>query len=288
MRLVLDLDPDRAPPAPRAAATVLVVREREALEIYCVVRHPKSGFLGGVLAFPGGKVDPADEDPLWAARTTPLDARIALFAAPAASHRALAVAACREALEEAAIVPLVGDALDGHGAVALRDAAAATSFAAALSARGLVLDVARLAPFARWVTPTAESRRFDAVFFLLPAPRGQDGAHDGHETTSGFWGAPADLLARWEKGELQIAPPTVRCLELLSTCDTVAAARALADAQSLLPIQPTFVADAGGGGAFLALPGDPAHEERARRVAGPTRFVLREGRFVSADPEPSC
>ena len=75
------------------------------------------------------------------------------------------------------------------------------------------------------------------------------------------------------------------------------AARALAAAQSLLPICPELVAVPMGGprapqtprGAdadapFLALPGDPAHSLAGRRVAGPTRFVLRDARFVSEDP----
>jgi hypothetical protein len=35
---------------------------------------------------------------------------------------------------------------------------------------------------------------------------------------------------------------------------------------------------------MLALPGDPEHELSERRVEGPTRFVLRDGRFVSEDP----
>ena len=156
---VLDLDPGRPPPTPRAAATVLVVRAGEStgfIEIYCVVRHAKSGFLGGAVAFPGGKVDEADGDEVWAARSNALDPRVAELTDPPAPHRALAVAALREALEEAAIVPVVGDALDGADAVALRAEAAASSLGAALEARGLVLDVARLAPFARWVTPTAE------------------------------------------------------------------------------------------------------------------------------------
>lgn len=279
---VLDFDPERSPPAPRAAATVLVVRERAKLEIYCVVRHSKSGFLGGVVAFPGGKVDPADGDDAWSRVTTALDPRGEAFDEPPAPLRALAIAAAREALEEAAIVPVVGDALDGETALALRAEAEATSLRAALEARGLVLDLGRLAPFARWVTPTAESRRFDAVFFLLRAPRGQEGSHDTHETEGGFWGAPTDILARWERGELMLAPPTVRCLELLSPCATVAEAHAVAARQSLLPIEPVFVADDGG---FLALPGDRAHPVKERRVDGPTRFVLCDGRFVGRDPE---
>lgn len=280
---MLDFDPDRPPPPPRPAATVLVVRDRAGcLEIYCVVRHPKSGFLGGVLAFPGGKVDPSDGDEAWGERISTPHPRAFAFTDPAAPHRALAIAACREALEEAAIVPVVGDALDGAGAESLRASAAASSLRAALEEKGLVLDLARLEPFARWVTPTAESRRFDAVFFLLAAPAGQDGSHDRHETTGGFWGTPRDVLARWEKGELMIAPPTVRCLELLSSCPDVRAAVALAAQQSLLPVQPTLVPDDQGG--FLALPGDPAHDVKEKRVAGPSRFVLRDGRFVSADP----
>ena len=32
----------------------------------------------------------------------------------------------------------------------------------------------------------------------------------------------------------------------------------------------------------LALPGDPAHDVAEARVAGSTRFVLRDGRLVSA------
>jgi hypothetical protein len=74
----------------------------------------------------------------------------------------------------------------------------------------------------------------------------------------------------------------VRCLELLSSCANVAAAVALAEQQSLLPVQPALVPDDQGG--FLALPGDPAHDVKEKRVAGPSRFVLRDGRFVSADP----
>jgi hypothetical protein len=65
-----------------------------------------------------------------------------------------------------------------------------------------------------------------------------------------------------------------------------------------LPVCPQFVAadapvtmgpqaapNPGAQGApFLALPGDPAHAVPERRVSGPTRFVLRDGRFVSEDP----
>ena len=54
----------------------------------------------------------------------------------------------------------------------------------------------------------------------------------------------------------------------------------LASEQSCLPICPAFLADSEG--PVLALPGDPAHDIPESRVGGSSRFVLRDGRFVSA------
>ncbi len=134
---------------------------------------------------------------------------------------------------------------------------------------------------ARWITPAAESRRYDTRFYILPLPDQQQGSHDRHETTDSFWATPAEVLGRWEAGEFFLAPPTTRTLQILSPAADIASAMAIARAQSLAPVCPFFAMD--GGQAVLALPGDPLHPEPGEGSAdlsAPTRFVLVDGRFV--------
>ncbi|RYE89987.1 MAG: hypothetical protein EOO75_10885, partial [Myxococcales bacterium] len=111
---MLSFDPQRPVVVPRAAATVMVLRPGpDGAEVLCILRHPRSTFLGGMLAFPGGRVDAEDGQVV---ADEPLAARAGELAG-AASARELAVAACRELLEEVSIVPVAG--VDHAGAVAL-------------------------------------------------------------------------------------------------------------------------------------------------------------------------
>ena len=286
MRLDLgrNLAPGQPPAAARPAATVLVLRPAaEGVDVFCIERSPKSTFLGGVIAFPGGQLDLGDSDEVWGELAN---------AAPGfpegdpplpAAARTIAVAACRETLEEAALAPVIGGPLDHAAALAVQaELASGVALADALRRRRLGLDLAALRPFARWITPEAEPRRYDAFFFLLRLPEGQEGASDLGETTHGFWASPTEVLARFSDGRLFLAPPTLRCLELLARCASLEAAFALAERQTLLPICPFFLHDAQP--PTLVLPGDPAHPIAERRVDGPRRFVLRNERFVSEEP----
>lgn len=278
---------------PVPAATVLVLRSAPdgggGVEVFCVRRHSNVAFLGGAVVFPGGKLDAADRE-LSGPFVRDVDPR-ALFAADADPREAtaLAIAACREALEEAAIIPAVdgtGRHLDAATALAMRtELESGVALARVLENRSARLDLGALVPFARWVTPEAERRRFDARFFLLPLPEGQVGVHDDKETTQGFWDTPKGVLARFMAGEVQLAPPTTRSLELLREVRSFDDAVSVAAQQSLLPVCPHFVP---GDPPVLALPGDPAHPLPDARLTGPSRFVLREGKFVSEDaPEPA-
>lgn len=283
---MLDLKLDREGVPPKDAATLILVREAPSssgggIEIFCVERNKRSGFLGGAIVFPGGKVDAGDSAPEWETVTTaPRDPAL----------RAHAVAACRESLEEAAILPVEGGALGDADLSELRklhggDAAGAAALRAFLAERGLRLDLGALHVFARWVTPAAENRRYDTRFFVAVAPPGQSGAHDETETTASFWASPAEVLRRFEAGEVQLAPPTHRTLSLLAECTRSDDVLALAARSCLDPICPRLVPheDAHGKTLALVLPGDPEHEVRESRVPGGSRYVLRGERWKSED-----
>lgn len=263
---LLNFDRTQPPPVPKDAATLVLLRDgAEGVEVFCVERNRKSRFMGGALVFPGGKVDDGDRHPAWEGLLLPPRDGV---------RQDIALAACRESLEEAAILPVSG-ALTHDEALVFRQALAtgADFLRSALKARGLTIDLASLVPFARWVTPEAEVRRFDARFFMLRAPEGQDGAHDRHETMASFWATPREVLARFDAGDVQLAPPTHRTMELLLTHATVDHALAAAEGSRLDPICPVLI-DYDGTMA-LTLPGDPDHPQSEPLIAGRTRYVLR-------------
>jgi 8-oxo-dGTP pyrophosphatase MutT (NUDIX family) len=279
---LLDLDPDRPAVVPRDAATLVVVRDAPGggVEVFFVERQ-KVGFLGGAVVFPGGKLDPEDLDPEWATRANAPREPAVPWAVDEATRRGLAVAACREALEEAAILPLTEGELSHVELLAWRSKLRESKLRELLASMELRLDLAALRPFARWITPAAESRRYDTRFFLFVASRSLEGAHDDHETTASFWAPPGRVLGRFSAGELQLAPPTHRTLEILAGMRDASDAVAAADRACLEPICPRLVTQRDT--VALVLPGDPEHEVREARSPGKSRYVLRGGRFLPED-----
>jgi 8-oxo-dGTP pyrophosphatase MutT (NUDIX family) len=279
----LSADPTGLPTTPRDAATVVVLRgEPEGPSVFLVRRHAKSGFMAGAYVFPGGTLEGEDLALLDGPRVVGLtvDDAAARLGEPEDPRRALAlhVAAIRETFEEAGV--LLADAAGTLDAIeaARRRRLAGAPFADVLPV-GARLRADALVPWARWVTPTVERRRYDARFFLTRAPDGQRAAHDRVETSAGAWMRPAEAIARFDAGELQLPPPTLRTLEELVEVQSVEAAFDRARARVPRPVQPHFLDD--GGTPTLALPGDPAHPVAEPRIFGPSRFVRVDGRFVS-------
>ena len=296
--LVLDLKAGRdgsLPVATKDAATLVLVRaSKEAtggIEVFCVERNKKSRFMGGAIVFPGGKLDGSDVLAEWTPLTTPprLPQRGTIpFTSSDAHFRSLAIAGARETLEEAAILHVHDGSVKQGDLFTLREELKTSPDAlrAFLAKRHLRLDLAALHPFARWITPEAESRRFDARFFVAIAPEGQTGFHDEHETMASFWATPAEILRRFEASEVQLMPPTHRTIAILADCTSTEAVLAMADASNLDPICPRLVQhkDAQGETLALVLPGDPEHTVTEARVPGSSRYVLRGERWLSEDP----
>ncbi|HEY1957065.1 MAG TPA: hypothetical protein VGH28_15705 [Polyangiaceae bacterium] len=269
---MLDLDPAREGPAPREAATLVLVRDTErGLELFCVERNKKSRFLGGAIVFPGGRVDDADRDDAWKSLVTCDD-----------ELRAFRVAGCRETLEEAALL-LADTPTSDDEVLALRERLAKDPAAlrAYLLAERKKLATDALVPLARWITPKVESRRFDARFFIARAPEGQRGAHDMSETMASFWETPRAVLDRFDRSEIQLFPPTHRTLEMLVECTDVAAALDAALAACLDPVCPELVPQ--GDTMALLLPGDREHSVKDVRVPGRSRYVLRDAHWRPED-----
>jgi 8-oxo-dGTP pyrophosphatase MutT (NUDIX family) len=144
---------------------------------------------------------------------------------------------------------------------------------------GLMLDVATLVPWVRWITPEISPRRFDARFFLARAPEGQEPKVDGYEATEGVWITPAAALKRWEEGTMQLAPATAKSLEMLTAHPTVAAALDAAARRTPPLAMPVVWNDKETGRAYISLPGDPRHPMPDELGGTIRRFELTEGRY---------
>ncbi|MFO0579887.1 MAG: NUDIX hydrolase [Polyangia bacterium] len=104
-------------------------------------------------------------------------------------------------------------------------------------------DLDRFVPFAHWITPSLEPKRFDTDFFVLGLQGPAGGAAidvtvDGTEVFDPLWLPPDEALARYLAGALNLPPPTACTLEDL--------------AAELAPIEGTSGADPGSSARALA------------------------------------
>jgi 8-oxo-dGTP pyrophosphatase MutT (NUDIX family) len=252
-----------APVAPRPAATVIVLRAQAsgAAEVLLLRRAQSASFFPHAWVFPGGRVE--DEDALL-----PVIGGGRLAAPP---WRAPAVAALRECFEESGV--WLGAGAPGPALRARLNARQGSL----LEGDGLVADLDRLRPWAWWITPPEEPKRFDTRFFVAVVSSDAVAAADAAETVDHRWLRPAEALA--DRG-VGLAPPTFRTLEELAALDTVAAIWAAAADRPTPPIQPRL--DRGEDGVIITLPGHPSLPA-AEPAPGPKRICWRIDRWVSED-----
>lgn len=82
-----------------------------------------------------------------------------------------------------------------------------------LEETGLKVDLDRLQPFARAITPAYSPYRFDVRVYLVELEESEEPRPDGRELVAGHWFDGNQLFEAWARGELQLAPPTLRQLQ---------------------------------------------------------------------------
>ncbi len=263
----MDFDPTREAATPRDAATVILLRPAQGggAEVFLLRRHRGASFMAQSFVFPGGIRDEGEE---------------------------LRLTAARELFEEAGVLFASGPTSAEQRSAWRARQAAGEELGGLLASEGLSLDLADLVPFAHWITPSAEKRRYSALFFVAVLPEGQVPAFDNKETVDELWIAPRAALER--AAELLLPPPQIRCLDEIAAAAEggVEAVLKLAEARSAHlspPIVPRYAAAPElPEGFMLLLPWDPAYVTLGQGAGeafpdqhplggGPSRFMREAG-----------
>lgn len=235
-----------------------------------MLRPVNVDFVPRAQVFPGGRIDEADADPVWA-RLCDMEsdhaARIAHDGDDPGQPSALAfrVGAIREVFEETTILlGVTGDLfLDPHWAAAARTLvhSAGAAFAAVIEKGGLRLRPGAMAYFARWVTPESLPKRYDTRFYAAAMPAGQEAVAAPGEVESVEWITPGQALERADTKTAYTLPPTRAALGALAQYRDVAAAlRGLARGRDLTPILPRIVSAEPGSEIRVVIPGQPGYD----------------------------
>ncbi|OYU96660.1 MAG: NUDIX hydrolase [Burkholderiales bacterium PBB5] len=237
--------PDAPPPKPRAAASLIVLRDSpRGMEVLMIRRAERPGDQNsGATVFPGGLLDASDRGHYERCNGLDDAAASARLGLPSDGLHYW-VAAVRECFEEAGL--LFATNADGHTVdlnalpadevVALRRALHANQIGMAeVCARfGVLLATDQLAYYSHWITPKGMPKIFDTRFFITEAPAGQTAVADATETVDLLWMTPAEVLDR--NNGLRLMNVTEITLKHIATFSKAADAVAWARAQTTVPL----------------------------------------------------
>lgn len=214
---------------PRPAATVMLLRDGpgHGLEVLLLRRSTATPFAPGAHVFPGGAVDRGDHDDALDGYVDGLDdAAASAMLGTDRGGRAFWVAAVRECLEEAGVLIATDD--DGAtiepdhpvftelGDLRRQVEDGDTDLVTVCDRYRLRLPLGELAYVAQWITPEESPRRYDTRFLAAAMPPGQQVVVDDWEAVAAAWWPPAEALAAWQAGEIELIEPTVASLGLLA------------------------------------------------------------------------
>jgi 8-oxo-dGTP pyrophosphatase MutT (NUDIX family) len=249
----------------REAATVVLLRDgASGLETWLLRRVAGMAFAAGMSVFPGGAVD-ADDAKTALDGVHPADtlAAVAEQLNTDTGHAgALVCTAIRETFEEVGIL-LTRPPMVASGQARADVENRKRTFSSLLSELGAKLDASAVRPWARWITPEGEVRRYDTYFFVAVVPEGSIPAWVTGEASHADWIPVATALAEFERGDRPMLPPTFTTLfEIVGVTEAPTAAEVLhaAAQRQVHPVAPVFRrSPAGlsldlGNGTVIALP----------------------------------
>lgn len=190
------------------------------LEVYLLRRSHKSSFMPGLYVFPGGALEPWDEEAelpekAWDEPYQRVLERLGEGLTPQQA-RAHLVAAIRETFEEVGILLAEQDGRKPQGNLLKGLDRQARAFRHLLFSQGTRLQASRFSCWAHWITPEGMPRRFDTRFYLALHPEEQICLPDQVETSRGLWITPQGAILKNHEGSIPLSPPTLVTLQELS------------------------------------------------------------------------
>lgn len=217
----------------RDAATVVLLRDSpNGVEVWLLDRVAQMEFAPRMTVFPGGRVEPEDTGVSLVA-----DEVAAAFGCTELEARALVGAAARETFEEAGVL-LTSPPLHLGADRSADVEAGRTSFGDLLREHFVAVDESLLRPWARWVTPVGEVRRYDTRFFVAAMPIGAFAEDLTTESSVAGWVGVREAITQFETGDRLMLPPTLVTLHSIAPYDTVSAVLAAAVGRDLTPARP--------------------------------------------------
>jgi 8-oxo-dGTP pyrophosphatase MutT (NUDIX family) len=253
------------------AATVILIRPSNAgdWEIFLAQRHQKQSFMAGAYVFPGGQLEETDNDPQlenYIKTVDGFDPCRLLQDSTLSREKALGffIAAIRETFEETGI--LLGGKTAGNyisfvnGVILQRFnhyrqelSASQITFTEIARKEKILLFPDALIPYAHWITPAFEKKRFNTIFFLAKLPTGQTPLADAMELTESLWVTPQKALEMHRKKEIILMPPTLKTIEELSAFRNINELFSATQKKIIYPILPQLTDN------ILKLPHDPEY-----------------------------
>jgi 8-oxo-dGTP pyrophosphatase MutT (NUDIX family) len=280
------------------AATVILIRPSKDgdWEIFLARRHQKQTFMAGAYVFPGGQLEETDNNPQlknYIKTADVFDPCRLLQDSSLPGEKALGffIAAIRETFEEAGILlggKTTGNFVSFHDEKVLKRF---NDYRYQLNASQITLaEIAQkekisffpdaLIPYAHWITPEFEKKRFSTRFFLAKLPPNQTPVADAIELTESLWVTPQEALEMHREQKIILMPPTFKTIEELSAFRDIDELFSAAKTKIIYPILPQLA------GNILKLPHDPEYSiedyKRPPKLDESSRILAENGVWKTA------